>query len=152
MDRLKNYFLHCFLGDRLKNLFEDLFFGEHEHLCPCPWPRAFLSLASRVSVLGRAVLGLGLGFFVSLALASSLVSSIPPLIVVIFSRGGQGQCFTKSAARQSETIFQPLKAQRSIIFFYFLKCSATSATNFLIQLKRNATQQMREGIFLQSAT
>ena len=28
-----------------------------------PWPRAFLSLASRVSVLGKAVLGLGLGFF-----------------------------------------------------------------------------------------
>ena len=32
--------------------------------CACvlgPWPRAFLSLASRVSVLGKAVLGLGLG-------------------------------------------------------------------------------------------
>ena len=29
----------------------------------CPWPRAFPSLASRVSVLGKAVLGLGLGFF-----------------------------------------------------------------------------------------
>ena len=28
-----------------------------------PWPRAFLSLASRGSVLGKAVLGLGLGFF-----------------------------------------------------------------------------------------
>ena len=32
-------------------------------LGPWPWPRAFLSLASRVSVLGKAVLGLGLGFF-----------------------------------------------------------------------------------------
>ena len=34
-------------------------------LCPWPWPwpRAFLSLASRVSVLGKAVLGLGLRFF-----------------------------------------------------------------------------------------
>ena len=66
-----------------------------ESTCACvlgswPWPRAFLSLASRVSVLGKAVLGLGLGFFlgpwpwpriffVSLALASSLVSSTPPL-------------------------------------------------------------------------
>ena len=30
-------------------------------LGPWPWPRAFLSLASRVSVLGKAVLGLGLG-------------------------------------------------------------------------------------------
>ena len=37
-----------------------------ESTCACvlgPWPRAFLSLASRVSVLGKAVLGLGLGFF-----------------------------------------------------------------------------------------
>ena len=32
-------------------------------LGPWPWPRAFLSLASRMSVLGKAVLGLGLGFF-----------------------------------------------------------------------------------------
>ena len=32
-------------------------------LSPWPWPLAFLSLASRVSVLGKAVLGLGLGFF-----------------------------------------------------------------------------------------
>ena len=32
-------------------------------LGPWPWPRAILSLASRVSVLGKAVLGLGLGFF-----------------------------------------------------------------------------------------
>ena len=32
-------------------------------LGPWPWPRAFLSLASRGSVLGKAVLGLGLGFF-----------------------------------------------------------------------------------------
>ena len=68
-----------FCGDRLKNFWEDLFFffwrspkkflwfffGEHLCLCPWswPWPRAFLSLASRVSVLGKAVLGLGLGFF-----------------------------------------------------------------------------------------
>ena len=32
-------------------------------LGPWPWPRAFLSLTSRGSVLGKAVLGLGLGFF-----------------------------------------------------------------------------------------
>ena len=32
-------------------------------LCPWPWPRAFLSLASRGSALGKAVLGLGLGLF-----------------------------------------------------------------------------------------
>ena len=34
------------------------FFGEHLRLCP--WSRAFLSLASRGSVLEKAVLGLGL--------------------------------------------------------------------------------------------
>ena len=45
-------------------------------LGPWPWPRAFLSLASRVSVLGKAVLGFV--FFVSLA--SSLVSLTPPLL------------------------------------------------------------------------
>ena len=40
------------------------FFWRALALCvlgPWPWPRAFLSLASRVSVLGKAVLGLGLG-------------------------------------------------------------------------------------------
>ena len=60
------------------------FFLESTCACvlgPWPWPRAFLSLASRVFVLGKAVLGLGLGFFfVSLALTSSLVSSTPPLL------------------------------------------------------------------------
>ena len=55
-----------FFGDRLKNFCEDLFFFFLESTCACvlgpwPWPRAFLSLASRVSVLGKAVLGLGLG-------------------------------------------------------------------------------------------
>ena len=56
-----------FFGDRLKNFCEDLFFFWRAlALCvlgPWPWSRAFLSLASRVSVLGKAVLGLGLGFF-----------------------------------------------------------------------------------------
>ena len=62
-----------FRGDRLKNFCEDLFFFL-ESTCACvlgpwPWPRAFLSLASRVSVLGKAVLGLyGLGFFCVLGL------------------------------------------------------------------------------------
>ena len=76
-DRLRPYF-----GDRLKNFCEDLFcfwrspekflwrpfffFWRALALCvlgPWPWPWAFLSLASRASVLGKAVLGLGLGFF-----------------------------------------------------------------------------------------
>ena len=73
-----------FRGDRSKNFCEDLFFFFFfleiawkifvktyfffflESTCACvlgpwPWPRAFLSLASRVSVLGKVVLGLGLG-------------------------------------------------------------------------------------------
>ena len=75
-DRLKKFCEDLFLfnfcedlffvfGDGLKNFCEDLFFFL-ESTCACvlgpwPWPRAFLSLASRVSVLGKAVLGLGLG-------------------------------------------------------------------------------------------
>ena len=62
------FFFFFFFGDRLKNFCEDLFFFFWRALALCflgpwPWPRAFLSLASRVSVLGKAVLGLGLGFF-----------------------------------------------------------------------------------------
>ena len=72
-----------FSGDRLKNFCEDLFFFffwralgfvslvlglEHS----CPWPRECLS-SERLS------LALASNFFVSLALASSLVSSTPPL-------------------------------------------------------------------------
>ena len=54
-----------FCGDRPKNFCEDLFFF-WEQSCACvlvtwPWPRAFLSLASKVSVLEKAVLGFGLG-------------------------------------------------------------------------------------------
>ena len=68
----------------MKNIFEDFFFSENACACVLgPWscPRAFLSLASRGSVLGKAVLGISLGFFfVSLALASSLGSSTPPLV------------------------------------------------------------------------
>ena len=99
-DCLKNFcedlfFLFFFFGDRLKNFWEDLFFFwralalvslvlglglEHS----CPWPRECLS-SERLSLALASdffcVLGLGLGFFfVSLALASSLVSSTPPLL------------------------------------------------------------------------
>ena len=68
-DLLKNcredLFFFFFFGDRLKIFSEDLFFFL-ESTCVCvlgSWPRAFLSLSSRVSVLGKAVLGLGLGIF-----------------------------------------------------------------------------------------
>ena len=69
-----------FCGDRLKIFCEDLFFQIFcedlffqiffclESTCACvlglwPWPRTFLSLASRVSVLGKAVLALASDFF-----------------------------------------------------------------------------------------
>ena len=75
-----------FSGDRLKNFCEDLFFfffGEHLRLCP--WS---LALASSIPVLGLESVCPRKGcpwpwpriFFVSLALASSLVSSTPPLL------------------------------------------------------------------------
>ena len=49
-----------------------------ESTCACvlgawPWPQAFLSLASRVSVLGKAVLGLG--FFCVLGLGPCVLDS-----------------------------------------------------------------------------
>ena len=59
---LKDVFKDLFsFWDCLKNFFEDFFFLL-ESTCACvlgPWPRAFLSLASRGSVLRRAVFGLG---------------------------------------------------------------------------------------------
>ena len=39
---------------------------------------------------------------------------------------------------------------RRFEFFLFLKRNATSAMNFLIQLKRNAIPQLRNGIFVPS--
>ena len=82
---VKTFFF--FFGDRLKNFCEDLFFFffrralelvslvlglglEHS----CPWPRECLS-SERLSL----ALALASDFFVSLALAWSLVSSTPPL-------------------------------------------------------------------------
>ena len=71
-----------FYGNRPdKFLWRPFFLFFLKSTCACvlgPWLRAYLFLASRVSVLGKDVLGLGLGFFVSLA--SSLVFSTPPLL------------------------------------------------------------------------
>ena len=87
------FFWKTFLcGDRLKNFCEEdlffFFFGEHLRLCP--WS---LALASSIPVLGLESVCPRKGcpwpwpriFFVSLALASSLVSSTPPLSLTIFS-------------------------------------------------------------------
>ena len=41
-----------------------------------PWPRAFLSLTSRGSVLVKSVLGLGLGFFFFCSWSRALVSPL----------------------------------------------------------------------------
>ena len=72
-----------FSGDRLKNFCEDLFFFFLESTCAlCPWS---LALASSIPVLGLESVCPRKGcpwpriFFVSLALASSLVFSTPPL-------------------------------------------------------------------------
>ena len=58
----EDLFLFSF-GERLKKIFEDRFFlfGEYLRLCS-------LALAPRGSVLGRAVRGLGLGFFCAFGL------------------------------------------------------------------------------------
>ena len=88
-DRLKNfcedlfcYFLFIFyFGDRLKKFCEDLFFfffGEHLRLCP--W---FLALASRVSVLGRAVLGLGFFCVLGLGLEPCVLDSTSVIYVLL---------------------------------------------------------------------
>ena len=62
------YFLKNAWKFFLKSWFFFFFFGEYLRLCPWPWPQAFLSLASRGSVLRRAVLGLSHGFFCVLGL------------------------------------------------------------------------------------
>ena len=65
MDRRKKFFLNLFLRSP-KKIFEELFFLDYtcnSVLGLCPWRRAFLSLASIVFILRRAVLGLSLRFF-----------------------------------------------------------------------------------------
>ena len=100
-DRLKNFcedlfffFFSFFFGDRLKNFCEDLFFFFYwRALALCvlgPWS---LALASSIPVLGLESVCPRKGcpwpwpriFFVSLALASSLVSSTPPLATSIIN-------------------------------------------------------------------
>ena len=57
----KKFLKTFFGGDRLKNCFEDLFFLKNACTCVLGlWPRAFLSLASRESVLGKLFLSLKL--------------------------------------------------------------------------------------------
>ena len=76
---LEKFFGKRFFVEIAWKIFVKTFFFCACVLGPWPWPRAFLSLASRVSVLGKAVLGLGLGLGFFVSLASSLVSSTPPM-------------------------------------------------------------------------
>ena len=73
-ENLRRSLLFSFFGDRLKIFLKTFFLRTLAHVSlvlglehPCPWPREGLSLA------------LDSDFFVSLALASSLVSSTPCL-------------------------------------------------------------------------
>ena len=86
-----------FFGDRLKNFCD---FGEHLRLCP--WS---LALASSIPVLGLESVCPRKGcpwpwprfLFVSLALASSLVPSTPPLLSIQALHSGKGAlCFFSS--------------------------------------------------------
>ena len=74
MENLGRPLLYFSFGDCLKKFLKTFFF-DHSRLCP--WPQAFLFLASRGSVLG-----LGLGFFLC-PWPSSLVSSTPPLLTTL---------------------------------------------------------------------
>ena len=71
-------FVFLFCSSPEKFFWRSFSIGDNLRLCPWPRPRALLSLASRGSVLWRAVLGFGF-FCLSLALASSLASSTLPL-------------------------------------------------------------------------
>ena len=68
----------------MKTFFFFFFLESTCALCPWPWPRAFLSLASRVSVLGKAVLGLGLGFFCVLGLEPCVLDSTSAKYYYVF--------------------------------------------------------------------
>ena len=68
-----------------KKLFRRPFF--FENTCGCvlgPWPRAFLSLASRGSVLGKAVLGLG--FFCVLGLKPCVLDSTSGILSPVITK------------------------------------------------------------------
>ena len=98
----KIFWITFFRGDCLKNFCEDLFFGDRpkkfflrpfffflESTCACvlgpqPWPRAFCSWPQECLSSERLSLALASDFFVSLALASILVSSTPPLLPTVF--------------------------------------------------------------------
>ena len=107
----------------MKNFCEDFFFfGEHLRLCP--WS---LALASSIPALGLESVCPRKGcpwpriFFVSLALASSLVSSTPPLVIILpcaypvayagFSKGEGGRKFRKVEINEGQNENFPAQNQ-----------------------------------------
>ena len=101
----------CFLENAWKFFWRPFFV---EHLRLCPWPRAFLSLASRRSVLGRAVPGLG--FFCALGLEPCVLD---------FTSDQSAACYT---------------AGNDITKYIFTKF-AVSANNFELQIIANIKKQ-----------
>ena len=112
------------------------FFLESTCICvlgPWPWPRAFLFLASRVSVLGKAVLGLG--FFCVLGLEPCVLDSTSALNQFNgFNYKEQFYCYScdnklvclvayKSFSAQKKSYFfgvTKLFIKKIFIIFYFL--------------------------------
>ena len=70
----QKFWVRLRIGDCLKNVFKDLFFENTRGCVLGPWPRAFLSLASKGFVLGKAVLGRGF-FFCVLGLEPCVLDS-----------------------------------------------------------------------------
>ena len=117
-----------------KFLWRPCCFFLREHLRLCPW--SSLALASSIPVLGLESVCPRKGcpwpwpriFFVSLALASSLVSSTPPLLIMC-----------------NLSMFEALWLSASFFFLFFLFCCASSAQ--LTWLERS-TLASRVSLFL----
>ena len=132
---LKKTFEDVFFWDRLKNFFENLLFF-------------WRTLASVSLVLGlERVCPWSRNFFVSLALASSLVSSTPPLMgtAALFYSGATSELFRTFNELYSELFrhqrkaaaplfFRSKKQQRFSAVFFFSKFSAAAANKLLPRL------------------
>ena len=81
-------FWKAFFVEIAWKIFVKTFFFFSESTCACvlgpwPWPRAFLSLASRVSVLGKAVLGLGFFCVLGLGLEPCVLDSTSGILYLL---------------------------------------------------------------------
>ena len=127
--------LEKFLGKRLfveiawKIFVKTFFFLDSTCACvhgPWPGPPAFLSLASRVSVLGKVVLGLGLEFFCVLGLEPCVLDSTSAIqnsctlrwqlkiflaLVQIKTRAFQFRNFTMLQKQQEKRLLKPKQTE-----------------------------------------